>query len=94
MSKKSITEGNPALNFISSIDAEGQEESPRANNTSKPKKVAQNGNKSHTKTEKKDYRINLALTSTLGEKIKQQAWREHKSINKFIEELIIKQLNN
>lgn len=89
MSKKPITEGNPALAFISSVDEE--ETTVKDSYTKTDRKTPAKANKQAQKKQEKDiknYRINLALTSSLGEALKEEAWKQHRSVNSLVEEII------
>lgn len=88
MSKKMIDENNPALAFMT-IEEDPQEEiikAPKAHKkTTTARKPAQ---------EIRSYRVNLALTSSLGEKLKARAWRERRSVNNLVEAILEQYLND
>ncbi len=89
MPKKDFLGDNPALQFISTAQAEAQsEDKPRADSTQKDTKAPE-GYKLDTRyIEKRTQRVQLLLQPSLAKKARAKARRNKQSLNDYIHTLI------
>lgn len=71
-----------------------KKDKPQAKPTEEPQSKPKKERKKKTEEEKRGYRINLALRKDIGEEVKRMADAENRSVNNYIEQLILDHLKN